>query len=423
MTDQEMTTPHQREVVIRPQVGLMLSIGEPPTGERNYPKKLDHFRPKPGSENQYLDAVAKFDKAYPAEQDRKRIDIVFISNSLNDVLDIRYKAWGTSGLRAIGQTNFALCPEKMLAFDDTLIAFPEDKPDSVEYQLKGPDDPIIAKVGLKLYGVLRFAIPAVTGLTTLAEISTTSKRTMNNWLAGVSQAQMLAGGQLAGLPFVLAVRPARTRFFDEKKKKRSTSTFYEVVLEAPHSIDEFMELVQTRRSQMSVGRVEMPALEQASVDRDREIAPALWANGANGAAERVEQAEPQIDATAQVREEPAPDRPDDARLNRLALLEQEVGEAESLAVLRGVFGVDVATELVEADAERYESMLRRNAEANAEDAGDGEIVEDDPFTEGAASDPAAAGRVVDEQAAGTEAPIQPPTSFADLIPDSAREKS
>jgi hypothetical protein len=392
----DLVVPHQREVVIRPQVGLMLSIGEPPTDQRNYPKKLDHFRPKPGSENQYLDAVAKFDAAYPDEADRKRIDIVFISNSLNDVLDIRLKAWGTSGLRAIGQTNYALCPEKMLAFDDTLIAFPEDRPDSVEYQLKGPGDPIISKVGLKLYGVLRFAIPAVTGLTTLAEISTTSKRTMNNWLAGVTQAQRLAGGQLAGLPFVLAVRPARTRFFDEKKKKRSTSTFYEVVLEAPHSIDEFMELVQTRREQMSVGRVEMPALEQASVDRDREIAPALWANGANGAAERVERAEAQVAETAQVRNEPAPDRPDDARLNRIAQLEGEVGETAAVAVLRGVFGVDAATELTEPDAERYEQMLRRNADAQAEDAGDGEIVEE-----------------------GVE-PQQ--SSFADLIPDTAREQ-
>jgi hypothetical protein len=395
----DLVVPHQREVVVRPQVGLMLSIGEPPNDQRNYPKKLDHFRPKPGSENQYLDAVAKFDKAYPTEQDRKRIDIVFISNSLNDVLDIRLKAWGTSGLRAIGQTNYALCPEKMLAFDDTLIAFPEDRPDSVEYQLKGEADPIIAKVGLKLYGVLRFAIPAVTGLTTLAEISTTSKRTMNNWLAGVTQAQRLAGGQLAGLPFVLAVRPARTRFFDEKKKKRSTSTFYEVVLEAPHSIDEFMELVQTRRAQMSVGRVEMPALEQASVDRDREIAPALWANGGNGAPERLAKAEPQISEVAEVRDEPAPDRPDDARLNRIAQFEAEVGEAESLAVIRGVFGVDVATELTDADAERYEQMLRRNAEAKAEDGGEAEIVD----------------------APEEEQPVaERPMSYADLIPESAK---
>lgn len=365
----------EREVVIRPQVGLMLSIGEPPTGTRNYPKKLDHFRPKPGSEGQYAIAVGKFEEAYPTDEARKRIEVAFISNELTDVLDIRYKAWGTSGLRAIGQTNLALCPDRLLAFDDTLTAFPEDRPEAIEYQLKGPGDPIIDRVGLKLYGVLRFAIPPVTGLTTLAEISTTSKRTMTNWLAGITQAQQLAGGMLAGIPFVLAVRPARTRFFDPKKSKRSTSTFYEIVLEAQHSIDEFMELVATRRAQMQLApvRLALPPVRHDDADRDEEIAPALWP----AAADRVANAEPQL-GEHQVRDEPAPARPDDARLNRIARLEAEVGAAESLAVLRGVFGVETAAELDAVDAERFEQMLLRNRDiAEPAEAVEGEIVDED----------------------------------------------
>lgn len=379
MSGQEVAVAVPREMVIRPQVGLMLSIGEPPTQGRNYPKKLDHFRAKPGSEGQFDFAVHKFEDAYPTEESRKRIEIAFISNSLVDVLDIRLKAWGTSGLRAIGQTNFALCPEKMLAFDDTLTAFPEDRPDAIEYQLKGPDDPIIDRVGLKLYGVLRFAIPPVTGLTTLAEISTTSKRTMGNWLAGITQAQTLAAGQLAGIPFVLAVRPARTRFFDAKKGKRSTSTFYEVVLEAQHSIDEFMELVQTRRAQMQLGtapRLELPAVRHDDAERDRELAPALWPD----AADRLQDAQPDLDERAQVRDEPVTARPDDARLNRLAHLEQQVGAEATLAVLRGVFGVDNPLELDDQDAERLEQMLLRNVAAaeEAEPAEEvvGEVVEE-----------------------------------------------
>lgn len=372
-----------REVIIRPQVGLMLSIGEPPAEGRNYPKKIDHFRAKPGSEGQYAVAVDKFETAYPTDEAKKRIEIAFISNSLSDCLDIRYKAWGTSGLRAIGQTNFALAPERMLAFDDVLTAFPEDRPEAIEYQLKGPDDPIVGKVGLKLYGVLRFAIPPVTGLTTLAEISTTSKRTMANWLAGLNQTLQLSGGQLAGLPLILAVRPARTRYFDAGKKKRSTSTFFEVVIEAQHSIDEFMELVQTRRIQMgTASRLELPPVDHANGHRDEELAPALWP----GASGRLAHAEPDLDEQQHVREEPTVGQVDEARLNRIVRLIDEVGESEAGAVLAGVFGADDVRELNDADAERFEQMLHRAAEARVvegeivdepESAEDAETVDDD----------------------------------------------
>ena len=257
-------------------------------------------------------------------------------------------------------------------YDDLLTAFPEDRPESIEYQLKGPDDPIIGKVGLKLYGVLRFAIPTVTGLTTLAEISTTSKRTMQNWMAGIQQVLKLTDGQLAGIPMVLAVRPARTRFFDEKKKKRSTSTFYEVVLKTPHTWDEFAAIVQTRRAEMgaTTPRLELPPIKHDDLDRDADLFERELT-----AAERLAAREPEPEEQ-QVREEPAPDRPDDARLNRIARLEDEVGERESQVVLQGVFGVDLATDLSDSDAERYEQMLLRAASAAAEDVGEGEIVAD-----------------------------------------------
>lgn len=302
---QELVQTEPREVVVRPQVGLMLSIGEPPEEGRNYPKKLDHFRPKPGAEGQYADAATRFNQVYGLEP--KRLDIVLLSNNLGDVLDIRLKAWGTSGLRAIGQTNYATSPDRMLAFDDRLTTFPESQREAGEHVLQGPDDKVIESTGLKLYGVFRFALPKVTGLTTLAEISTTSKRSMLNLLAGLQQVLALTGGHMAGIPFELAVRPARTRFFDEKKGKRATSTFYELVFLTPYAIDEFFQQVQLRRQQMSgITRLELPPVQHDDAERDREVAPGLWAgNGEPVEAELVVPTDEGPDDTS-----PEPDSPD-----------------------------------------------------------------------------------------------------------------
>lgn len=345
--------------VIRPQVGLMLSIGEPPEGTRNYPKKLDHFRPKPGTENQYAGAVAKFHETCGAEP--KRLDIVFVSNNIDDALDIRLKAWGTSGLRAIGQTNYALCPDRMLAYDDTLVVFPDDKPGSYLYELQGPEDPVVEKTKLKVYGVLRFALPSVTGLTTLAEISTTSKRSMLNLLAGIQQLQAFSGGQIAGIPLVLAVRPARTRYFDEAKKKRSTSTFYELVLETPLSVDEFFTQVQLRRAQMAgAPQLALPPVRHDDADRDRELAPALWHSDAE---QRLLSVADGVSATGsqepQTRDEPeAVDLLTDAQKNRIARLEEEYG-GDTHVLLVGAYNVESAEQLTEAQAVMYEQSLRR----------------------------------------------------------------
>ena len=110
---------------------------------------------------------------------------MFVSDEIGDVLDIRFKVWGTSGLKAIGRTNLAtlspeLMRERLYAIDDELITFPDTGTEPGSYKLTGPDDPAVTKLGGKFYATLRFSIPAVTGLMTLAEISTTAKRSMCN---------------------------------------------------------------------------------------------------------------------------------------------------------------------------------------------------------------------------------------------------
>jgi hypothetical protein len=336
---------------IRPQVGLMLSIGEPPTEGRNYPKKLDHFRPKPGSEGQYAEAVARFHDKYGDTP--KTLDIILLSNSIGDVLDIRYKAWGTSGLKAVGDTNFAEHPDRLASHDpgqDWLTAFPEKEAGTRRGEIEGINDENAIKLGLKLYGVLRFALEGVTGLTTLAEISTTSRRSMLNLVAGINQVLLLTGGQMAGIPFELAVRPARTRYFDEGKKKRSTTTFYELVFQAPGAIDEFFAKAGERRQQMNAGRpIELPPFQQYDPERDSEL---LAIEAASDALPIPE------DTDVALRSEPAAEGPSEAQLNRIAVLEARY-QGDLTTLLLGAYNVQSATELTGSQAVQYESALTR----------------------------------------------------------------
>ncbi len=351
-----------RQLEVRPQVGLMLSIGEPPTEQRNYPRKLDYFRPKPGSEGQFAPAVEKFREVYG--ETPRLLDIVLLSNSLGDALDIRWKAWGQSGLRAIGQTNYALCPERMLDADDVLVTFPDDKPGSDSYEMQGPEDPVIAKTGLKLYGVCRFALHRVTGLSTLAEISTTSKRSMLNLLSGIQQVSFITGGQIAGIPFQLGVRPARIRYFDEKAGRKKTSTFHELIFLTPYSIDEFLEKVQDRRQQIGAPQFALPPVDHANRERDAELLGLQAGSPESAAIEASLSGLPApADEDVRTREDPsAHPRPDDALLNRIAALETRVEERIRLLLLQGAFGVERADQLSPEQAERYAEALELDAE-------------------------------------------------------------
>jgi len=87
---------------------------------------------------------------------------------------------------------------------------------------------------------------------------------------------------------------------------------------------------------------------------------------------------PVASETQQLRDEPEAEdgRPDDATLNRLARLEEEVGTDAALVTLRGVFGVESAVDLDQEAAEQYERILER-ALPPAEDAGEAEVVDED----------------------------------------------
>jgi hypothetical protein len=367
--------------LVRPQVGLMLSCGEAPTSARGYPKKLDYIRPKPGALGQFTENAERFTEVY-GERPRE-IDIVFVSDRIADVLDVRPKVWGTGGLKAVGKDNLAALPgdefeQAVRAYDWELTTFPDDSPEPGSYTVAGRDDKAVTKLNLKVYGTLRVSIPKVTGLMMLAEVSTTSLRTISNWHNAIELATRITGGVLVGIPFKLILRPARTRYFDKKEKKRRSSEFQEWTLESVHTLDELYEIAGKRRQAVTAGapQAALPPVRHDNRDRDEELAQALWQRTAEER-EVVEQLSgiPSPEAEdVKLRDEPnAEERPSDAQLNRLADLERRLG-GEHEPFLVGAFGVDSAEKLTAAQASAYEQGLARLVEAGGP-AEEGEVVD------------------------------------------------
>jgi Recombination directionality factor-like len=350
--------------------GLYLSAGEAPTEGRNYPRKLDYIRPKPGRDEQFREYADKFTEVYGPTP--RSVDVLFLSDRISDVLDVRPKLYGTGGIRAVGFDNLAELERddflaSLDAFDWHLETRPEGRPEPGTYDLKGRDDPLVVKHKLKVYGTLRVAIPKVTGLMLLAEIATTSRRSIVNWYDNLTQALFLTGGVLVGIPHELRLRPARTTYFDEKEKKRRTSEFYEWVLESAYDLGTLQHLVAERRAALRGGAplAELPPVQHEDVTRDGELAEALWQQGEERRARRAASELPSPGEDVAVREEPRAGA-DDALLNRIARLEEELGSEAALVTLRGVYGVEDARELDADDATRYAEQLERAASEAAD---------------------------------------------------------
>lgn len=366
----------------RPPTGLLLSIGDKTLsrGGKEIPTRIDYFRPKEGQLEQYADAVAKFHDVY-GEKPKRLDDLYFLSNDPASVLDIRLMAWGKSGVRIRGNTNYAALgkdewEDAAFSFSDIVTFYPvaaDELPKGWRAKWKGQPVPNqLIEAGqhpwlnlddVNVEATLTFLLPKAMGIGTVAQITTKSKRSMRNLVSSVYDQSEFFQGHLVGPPFQLTVRPARTRRFDESKGAMVPVDFFELVLDSTLTVQEVMELVQERQRVFAAPPVRA-ALLRGSADA-RAFTDALALPVAS-------------DETRQVRDEPAADGPDDALLNRIAALEGQVGAESVRVTLTGVFGVESALDLDQGAAEQYEAILSRAAASLVEDVGAGEVMDDDP---------------------------------------------
>jgi len=373
-----MTAVKKAELGVRAKAGLVLSIGEKVPGE-NFPKKLDHFRAKPGP---FADKFHSVFGDAPTE-----IRICPPSNNFGDCLDIRWKAFAGGGpsnpsggyLKALGRTNFAEAglggrPESING-PETLDGWNKDGT-SGAFDITGPDDPQIAKLGAKVYCVCRFLVPDVLGVGAWAEISSTSAQTRDSLFTTLGRIYRQLDGQWFGIELVLYMQPAKARPIVDGK--RMTSKFWSLAVRSPYSI---AELIAARSDLASIqAPSRLPALDHGSIDRDLEVSPALWGEGARPGDDirrKVAELPPAKDEPMRTRDEPSSvDRPDDATTNRIAMLREEVGAEAADLLLTGAFGVELH-QLTAKTGAAYVSGLERIAEQAAEPVVGEVVIEED----------------------------------------------
>lgn len=226
-----------------PETALQLSIGEAPTSDRGYPTKLDWIRAKPGEDEQWRRAADAFNEAYGVTFDAggrpqsgpKAVPIYFRSNSIPDILDVRYLGFGQGRLAARGTTNYAEHPE--LANEaETLIVYPPDQPEPVERRISGPSDPYClggddgiptdkqGKPTIYKIATLYFGLADVGTFTAPCTLQTSSQKS----LARIKEAllTMRATGTLTGWIMMLGVKPARGVYWDQKEGKRRRTKLF-----------------------------------------------------------------------------------------------------------------------------------------------------------------------------------------------------
>lgn len=357
----------QAELGVRAKPALVLSIGEKVAGQ-NHPRKLDHFRPKPGA---FSDRFHEVFGDTPTE-----IRICPPSNNFGDMLDIRWKAFAGGGpsnpdggyLKALGRTNFAEAglrgrPEAING-PDVCDGWNLDGT-SGAFDMVGPGDDHVAKLGMKVYTVVRFLVPEVLGVGAWAEISSTSAQTRDQLFQTLGRIYRQTSGQWFGIDLILYMQAAKARPVVDGK--RITSKFWSLAIRSPYSI---AELIAARDSLASIQAPSgLPALDHGNVERDLEISPALWgppAQPGDDIRQTIASLPPAKDEPLRTRDEPSSvERPADDVLNRIAALRQEVGVDAADLLLTGAFGVEVE-QLTAKTAGAYLAGLERIAEQSAE---------------------------------------------------------
>ncbi|HEX5469085.1 MAG TPA: hypothetical protein VFW80_08560 [Gaiellaceae bacterium] len=423
MSSQALDKPRPRN--IRLPVGLLLSIGaEKP--ERGPGRAIDHFRPKEGQLAQYAAEAAMFTEHY-GDAPKELRDVFFLSNDVQAVLDIRLLAFSTSGIRGVGDTNFATLTDETefeervfgsRAFRDGFTFFPKDvgevrpelretwEGEPVYGELDGPSDPRVKKLEVKVVTSLEFCLPEIMGLGKVARISTSGRASTRNLYKALWTEWGMFGGHLEGIPFRLALRPRSTQRFVKDEKKYVQTNVYELVLDTPHTVAELRVALQQHRQAFGLPERSRMAIE--------------------GRAFREALALPPGREEEETREEPEAEVPS-WLLNKIAAMEAELPEDSVRAMLIGVFGVEGSADLDAEQAERYWKMLEAALPAepvegevvDEENGGTGDVERLDPRSDvppesgegpGPSHTTAAAGLGDDEPAAPTpdDLPGEPP---------------
>ncbi|GEM_PF-918050 len=211
-----------------------VSIGEPPTEGRNYPKKLDHFRfqTKDPSGDWIVDD--QLDLSLKQKQEGEGADegtpvrsfnIQFVSDDIEQIFATSYAWWGSSERKCHGD---GLQAQRVLSEikDKKLLKEYEGKRFAPWTPCGDDGCPELAKKLCKPHGQLRFMIPEQRVVGAVAVFNTTSYESIRRIFSGLTGIANITRGRLAGLKLRLVLKPGQTRYHDDKGAAKTSNAFF-----------------------------------------------------------------------------------------------------------------------------------------------------------------------------------------------------
>ena len=259
------------ELIQRLPVSTKIAIGLAPSGQRNFPERLDHFLalkrgPDKGSwivDPEKMNFFAPDCKHEPSDSCAhccREVKILLLDDELSNVFPHELAMWGRSGKKCWGDGEKALRRK-------------DDVSDPVEWTpCRNNICPEWESGKCAGSGDLRFCLADFPILGSIARIHTSSLKSIENIASALNLIQTFTGGRLAGVTVPLCVTMEPATYIDDGKRKSTVVPILSIktgVNELVSNIKATMELWGTARKAFG-GRI---VVDDDETERTAEIPP------------------------------------------------------------------------------------------------------------------------------------------------------
>lgn len=255
-----------RPLGMKTQPELRLSLGYQDENRGGAPVKTDYFRVR--NPDEVPDLAAKFLEQFGEKPNRLPI---MLPSTLEQAIDIHHAAFsggqggGGGVLKARGSVNFAIAGT--YGGPDVLTVWGEaEQPEKV--QISGVDDAKAQALDVELRMTFRFMLPAVVGVGGFVAVDSKGKQSIDSIWQKLVELYGIFGPRITlAVQPELRLRKATGRYYDKKKKKWSSTSYYALDLVVPESFDAMFTRLQERNATLAPRElVALPASVSSATD-------------------------------------------------------------------------------------------------------------------------------------------------------------
>jgi hypothetical protein len=214
-----VTHDNDGRAIQRLSVSTKVAIGLPPSEKQNHPVKLDHFvflRKKHVAKGVEWELDPDLMKHYG--DDCKEFRIVLLDDDLENIFPTSFAWWTITERKCWGDGQDA-------------TRRTEAQPEGEPWHPCGGECEDLKEGRCKPSGDLRFVLADFPKLGSVCRIHTGSYRSVKQLYSSLQEIQSFTGGRMAGLTAKLVVRPEKGTYYDERDKKKKSTTIWALSLE------------------------------------------------------------------------------------------------------------------------------------------------------------------------------------------------